>query len=237
MSALEHVLAAYHAARRSAEAPRPLFEDLDDKGAAQEALQEQRLWSQEVIREVREAKGALGPKAAGAGKLRAALKNVKGDAKALAAWVEEVAAQAWAADRRLFEATCRAAREEWERRRERVFASAGRALELAMGAAEGAAADTQLDRPVPASPHWDRARRCLRLNGEPVRDFPRVAPAQFAVLDALQAADWPPKGVVVKSPHSVKDAVEALNEAVAASRLRFGRGPEGDRVSWHVRAD
>jgi hypothetical protein len=89
------------------------------------------------------------------------------------------------------------------------------------------------------TPVWDRASRRLCLGSEVLRTFPREAPAQFAVLDVLQAAGWPLEGAMVplRCGISLKDAVEALNEALAASRLRIGRGDGDRRVTWYVPPD
>jgi hypothetical protein len=89
--------------------------------------------------------------------------------------------------------------------------------------------------PPPASrPLWDRARRVLSLNGQGLYRYRRTAGLQWAMLDAFEAAGWPesiprPHGL---SAHRTKNAVDALNRNLEASRMRFHRADGGRTLVW-----
>ncbi len=85
-------------------------------------------------------------------------------------------------------------------------------------------------------PCWDSAKRQLTIGADVVRSFRRYAPTQFAILDAFQAQNWPTSIAKPKSCLNAKDTVEALNDGLVASRLRFGRRENDTMISWNLTA-
>jgi hypothetical protein len=104
---------------------------------------------------------------------------------------------------------------------------------------EGKRETPPADTPPPAAtiPAWNRASRTLRLGDQVLYQYSRRAPKQFMLLDAFQAAGWPQQGIDRPpglSPSQAKDTVEALNEHVQVSRLRFERGMDDRRIRWSL---
>jgi hypothetical protein len=86
-------------------------------------------------------------------------------------------------------------------------------------------------------PSWDRPSRLLTVDGKKRVSFTRrEAPTQFAVLDLLEKRGWPPAGVEVPCNFlgSPKDAVEALNERLASTRLRIRLHGNNRRNNRHL---
>jgi hypothetical protein len=83
-------------------------------------------------------------------------------------------------------------------------------------------------------PRWDRHARQLWLGPDMVRTYRRHATKQFLVLDAFEKAGWPTSINAPSGCLSPKDTVEALNDGLITSRLRFGWGTAGgvDRIRW-----
>jgi hypothetical protein len=87
-------------------------------------------------------------------------------------------------------------------------------------------------------PRWDRLRRQLRVGDREVT-WPRTAPQQFAVLDALEAAGWPEAGVsrpLRLSRQQLKDALGQLNERLLGTGLQISRDGKGQeaRIRWFI---
>jgi hypothetical protein len=93
-----------------------------------------------------------------------------------------------------------------------------------------------------ALPRWDRAGRQLQISAEGKVTFDRAAPAQFRVLDALQAAGWPEEGIGLPrglDRKQAKDSIRQLNSRVLSLSMHFyldGKGEDG-RIRWHVVRD
>jgi hypothetical protein len=105
------------------------------------------------------------------------------------------------------------------------------------GVADGIAAQNSPESPPPANrPKWDRPSRQLKVGGETVEIATREAPAQFAVLDLLENTGWPIEGVPVPKtfPHSLKDAVEALNKRLQSTRLQILRQKNDTHLGWAI---
>jgi hypothetical protein len=85
-----------------------------------------------------------------------------------------------------------------------------------------------------ARPRWDRERRELWLGAETLRTYTRHAHAQFVLLDAFERAAWPSSIANPLGRHSVKDTVEALNDGLTATRLRFQRGAGDATIRWKL---
>jgi hypothetical protein len=256
MSLLEHVRAACDAARQHADVSSSLFNYILGGANVEAVRQEHRLLSQELRRKIAKAKGGLRSEEDPDAELLDALKNMRADVEAVPPWAQEERSRldGLMADMMVDPAVSREAwyraQQECERLRQRVLESARRAEELAKRIPEGRGDEEGKNAPPPLSgagdkppakkppalvPSWHKVRRLLRLGDEDVCAFSRKRSAQFAVLDALEAAGWPdtgvklPKGVRV----SLKDAVEALNETVSASRLRFAFSD--NEVTWYLR--
>jgi hypothetical protein len=83
-------------------------------------------------------------------------------------------------------------------------------------------------------PCWDRTRRQLWLGNQLVRSFSRHAPAQFTVLDAFQTERWPASISKPAGLFSLKDAIDALNDGLVRSRLRFCRCDNNSVIQWSL---
>lgn len=85
-------------------------------------------------------------------------------------------------------------------------------------------------------PKWDRIQKTLTIGKDAIEIAVREAPVMFAVLDLLEAAEWPGKGVSVpqKSIWSLKDAVDSLNRKLAGTRLRIRRLNGNRQISWEL---
>jgi hypothetical protein len=83
-------------------------------------------------------------------------------------------------------------------------------------------------------PRWDRQRRQVWLGDDLLCTYVRHAPAQFALLDALQQAGWSQTIAAPRTRHSIKDAVEALNNRLEATRLRIQRLESDTRIEWRL---
>jgi hypothetical protein len=74
----------------------------------------------------------------------------------------------------------------------------------------------------------------LWLGSQSVRSYRRSAPSQFIVLSAFQDAGWPSSIRTPPKLRGVKDAVEALNDGLERSRLRFQRGAGEATIHWSI---
>jgi hypothetical protein len=83
-------------------------------------------------------------------------------------------------------------------------------------------------------PKWNRPVRQLTVDRQTISIATKEAPRQFAVLDLLETAGWPPAGLAVPRDFrgSLKDAVEALNDKLAATHLRILRLDNDCRLGW-----
>jgi hypothetical protein len=263
MSLLEQVRAAGDVARRHAEMSSRKFSNFYDRWAYGEAdgealREEYRLLSQEMRRKIDRAKGALRPEDDQGAELLDALENMGWDAIDFGDWVaRHCLGQLKARGPGYHEEYAKAARraeEECERWRQRVSKSAERALALARDMPEGRGGEESKADPPPPSgaggkapprepprlvPSWNRVSgRVLRLGREVVLAYTRKSSAQFAVLDALEAAGWPDKGVKLpEDVHiSLKDTIDRLNKALIAksARLRFTFSDK--EVGWHLKS-
>jgi hypothetical protein len=190
--------------------------------------------------------------------LRHELACLEEDAAGMAEWAGGAADEL----RRLFEAigpdgdaslrygqAVEEAGQECLRQRQVVLESCNRAYGVAARvctAADRTAAPKKLAKNPPGDdnrPRWDKGNRQLLLpgDGSPVK-WGRVASTQFPILDALEAAGWPENGVElpgVLTAGQIKNAVEALNDRLAATRLRLGREQQDNnpwRITWHLAA-
>jgi hypothetical protein len=83
-------------------------------------------------------------------------------------------------------------------------------------------------------PRWDARTQELWLGAEVVRTYSRQAPKQFIILNAFQAANWCQSIPIPPNLHGIKDAVEALNDKLVRSRLRFQRGARDTTIHWTI---
>jgi hypothetical protein len=81
-------------------------------------------------------------------------------------------------------------------------------------------------------PRWDASTRTVYLGDVKVVSYSRRAPAQFAILEAFQAANWSRTVSAPRQTHSLKDAVDALNIKLATTRLRIHRHDNDTRIEW-----
>jgi hypothetical protein len=95
------------------------------------------------------------------------------------------------------------------------------------------------DAPADGQLMWNRRCRRLWLEGRLIREFARLAPAQMAVLDALQAVGWPVDGVPnpFRGPRStavrkLHCTVVNLNRPLRGGTVRFRE--DGVRVWCEV---
>lgn len=91
------------------------------------------------------------------------------------------------------------------------------------------------------APQWDRRTRTLSLGSIVVRRFGRIAPCQFQVLDAFEAAGWPtemvaPKQVECENPvERLKSAMRELNNnQYGKKQIRFGTAELGSHATWRL---
>jgi hypothetical protein len=87
------------------------------------------------------------------------------------------------------------------------------------------------------SPQWDRTRRRVCLGEDVLSTYTKEAKRQFALLDAIQAAGWPPEGIAPPNGLPVKDTVDCLNKKLETTRLRFGRLDNNTRVAWWLQPE
>jgi hypothetical protein len=83
-------------------------------------------------------------------------------------------------------------------------------------------------------PCWERVTRQLFWEDMVIRKYSRKAHAQFCVLDALQAKDWPADGVPAPKGMSIKDAIEALNDGLLTTPLRISAVENYTRITWTI---
>src|SRR5262245_37011934 len=97
-----------------------------------------------------------------------------------------------------------------------------------------------LPPPTPElKPSWNRSCRQLKLGGDVIYEYKRLAPTQFPLLDAFEKAGWPAEGIGRPREldgEKVKNAVDALNEALLASRLRFHHAEHHNRIHYRITA-
>jgi len=91
-------------------------------------------------------------------------------------------------------------------------------------------------------PSWARRHRELHFRGRLVKRFRRLAPNQFAVLDAFEELGWPwciddplPQDPGTLPADRLEDAVDRLNKNLARSCLRFAVTADRQGVRWGVR--
>jgi hypothetical protein len=76
-------------------------------------------------------------------------------------------------------------------------------------------------------PVWDQAERELRLEEAVVKRLVATATVQAAILDAFQAAGWPPEITLLKENHgsvdqaNLREAARGLNRCQETRLLRF----------------
>jgi hypothetical protein len=83
-------------------------------------------------------------------------------------------------------------------------------------------------------PRWDPRAQQLWLGDNVVRTFRRRAPAQFEILDAFEKADWATSVRAPSRRFSLKDAVDALNDELVSSRLKFLREDNDTKIRWRI---
>jgi hypothetical protein len=93
-------------------------------------------------------------------------------------------------------------------------------------------------RPMPDRPRWERQKMLLHVDDHAV-EYSREAHQQFPLLDAFEQAGWPQDGIArprAMSLSQTKNAVEALNDKAAGTRLRFRirKDGEGVRILWFL---
>jgi hypothetical protein len=91
------------------------------------------------------------------------------------------------------------------------------------------------------TPHWDGARRELRVGRVVVKRFRQSAPSQTLLLDALQELGWPPRtddplppraGVGAKT--RLHSALSNLNRHQETKLIQFGGGGDGRSIRWRL---
>jgi len=117
--------------------------------------------------------------------------------------------------------------------RETIRAALGPVIER-VGATEVPPKNTSNASTTNARPRWDRHRRQIWLGEELLYTYTRHAPAQFAILDTLQKADWPSSIVNPVTHFSIKDTVESLNKRLDATRLRIQRLEQDTQIGWRL---
>ncbi|MCX7428826.1 MAG: hypothetical protein NTW96_24770 [Planctomycetia bacterium] len=121
---------------------------------------------------------------------------------------------------------------------------------LSLAGACSAAADKRPSRPTivasrdghvskSSGPHWDAARRELRLDGVLVKRFRQPSANQERILSAFQEEGWPPS---IEDPlppdpdqapeHRLNHAVSRLNGYQRHRLIRFEGNGGGDGVVW-----
>lgn len=88
--------------------------------------------------------------------------------------------------------------------------------------------------PEPVLPRWDARAKELWLGDAKIVSYSRHAPAQFSILEAFQKAGWSQTVEAPRRLTSLKDAVDALNEKVANTRLRFYRREYDKVLEWRL---
>ncbi len=97
------------------------------------------------------------------------------------------------------------------------------------------------DLPCPYRPRYDSVHRKLFLGDEELRQFFRKAENQMPILEAFEAAGWPPR---IENPLSrakkleperrLSDAVKALNKRQKRKRVHFWVEKGTQDVCWEL---
>jgi hypothetical protein len=85
-------------------------------------------------------------------------------------------------------------------------------------------------------PKWDRPSRLLTIDSDEVEIASREAKTQFAILDLLQGAGWPDKGVPIPNDFGgdVKSGLDALNGKLSGTRLKLLPQNNYQRIGWKI---
>ncbi len=88
---------------------------------------------------------------------------------------------------------------------------------------------------------WDRERHELWVDGKLAKRFTRRAQAQWAALDAFQAAEWQaplelalPGGDQRNPAQRIRELVAELNKNLDKTRIRFRKDCEGNCISYDL---
>src|SRR5262249_40038120 len=129
----------------------------------------------------------------------------------------------------------------WRKAPSRLDAGPAQEMPGDRGHAAGEAFSSERPPRVVDRPRWcrDNRRPQLRYGNAVLLEAGREAPMQFMVLDAMEAAGWPPGGIPIPTGmnrHQAKDAVRELNQRLASSKLvfRLQQLNVGSRIMWVV---
>jgi hypothetical protein len=98
----------------------------------------------------------------------------------------------------------------------------------------------RIGRKRATNPHWDVARRELRMGARTVKRFRRPAPLQEAILATFEEEGWPPR-IDDPLPENGRNQKQRLREIIANLKpgkrwrlIRFYADGQGLGICWEV---